>query len=454
MLSSTSLEAVDFQSDNTLYSELIKCVDIMIYHISEGKRGNSHYSFKYVKKIDFDEIIRESRITKVIQDHTNLKVRFFISPIKDINVAVSVPVIDPNSALTSSNNTELNKKYKILYDSIDRNRLGKEGAIDLKSAKVYGVYSEIDMPMLITLGLLEHDRFLSSYIAAFILHEIGHLMAYFERLGSIYTFNHVITDLIKEISGDNEKTKKVKLIHDINKTLDVKIPEEVADITNKENALIVLITSVTSLKISSSGAYAFDTSTLEASADQFAVRLGAGRDLAIALDLMERVHGYDMRKSSIKFYLWHIIKLYVLYVFYVISVAIYKPLIILVVLHLSYFFIREYIGASESIGGIYDKPVDRILRIKEDMQRELKNKNIDINRRIEIEGNLKMVNELLKGATHHMSFLAIWLSFASPYLYDSKVKKEFLQKIETLSVNNLFSSSNKFHIADSNKGYA
>ncbi|MBB5409395.1 hypothetical protein HDG34_003336 [Paraburkholderia sp. HC6.4b] len=167
------------------------------------------------------------------------------------------------------------------------------GRVDRRNARVSGVFSDLQSVLIVPPQLFQ-KKLSAEEIAAIVLHELGHVFAYFELISHTLTTNQILAGLSKKLDQsasvkDREavlaKVKSVSHLQD----LDVEMLAKSAD---RKVIEIVVVSSIARELQSEIGMPLFDMNGFEALADQFAVRLGAGRDLVTGLDKLNRIDGH------------------------------------------------------------------------------------------------------------------------------------------------------------------
>ncbi|MGF6603703.1 hypothetical protein P3T23_008457 [Paraburkholderia sp. GAS448] len=167
------------------------------------------------------------------------------------------------------------------------------GRVDRRNARVSGVFSDLQSVLIVPPQLFQ-KKLSAEEIAAIVLHELGHVFAWFELISHTLTTNQILAGLSKKLDQsasikDREavlaKVKSVAHLQD----LDVEMLAKSAD---RKVIEIVVVSSIARELQSELGMPLFDMNGFEALADQFAVRLGAGRDLVTGLDKINRIDGH------------------------------------------------------------------------------------------------------------------------------------------------------------------
>lgn len=169
---------------------------------------------------------------------------------------------------------------------------GKKGFVDLKKAKVGGLFSEYRNLLYINYHVLFHHYQLSTReVVAVMLHELGHGFYNCEYSDRLESTNQVLAHVAKEMLSEKAE-KNLEYIYKELKSINSKITEqEVDDIVNGNKVIAGyrLFKVITNSVVSQVSEATYDNTAFEQMADHFATRFGYSRDLITALD---KLHDY------------------------------------------------------------------------------------------------------------------------------------------------------------------
>ena len=230
-----------------------------------------------------------SVIAAIIKKHTNIN---SIIKFGDWMVLCSI------SNTVSKNNILFSRKmakYIPKYTSNEDRRMvevakkfNKENSVDLKNARVNGVFAEMQNDILFGVSYLFKGNFVKltpGELTAVLLHELGHQFTFYEYLSREVTTNQVLAGLAETVNRRDPRrvALDIKLASDV-LAVDKKHLEQVAQAETGEAVAAVVLDALkySHDDIFSSGFY--NETSAEQLADQFATRLGYGRELVTALD--------------------------------------------------------------------------------------------------------------------------------------------------------------------------
>jgi hypothetical protein len=275
-------ETIEFQSNATFFKELTEYL------------GSIRDFNPYLEDEKYFNSPEVNKISEIIAKHTGLKVVIKAGKIKNL-VGIRIPFITPNHILDPNwfkyYFTEMYSGGKKLLEKVQENSV--RGSVDLKQAKVSGVFTDLE-------NYLEFDRaflskqsvFTPSEAAATILHEIGHVFTYLEFLNRVVSTNQVLAGMVrsldKTVPDEIRKTVLAKGA-DLVRMNDEQRRVVLNSSDEKEIAVIVMDAAIYRSR-SELGCNIYDSTSSEYLADQFCTRMGAGKDLVLALDKFNRAY--------------------------------------------------------------------------------------------------------------------------------------------------------------------
>jgi hypothetical protein len=406
------MESIDFQRQTLLLKDLT-----MLF---EDVRD----------ELNVAQALQKSNLEKMIKDYTGLKVKTVIQNVPYPNAYVMIPNIDRN-------NPVLADFFRAHFDGKDGLKLIKKnggvlkGWVDREKSKIGGTFSDVEIKMGITSGLLTSDFFSSEEVASVVLHELGHLFTYLEYLGSSITDNYVMQTITRELMGTREVRRKYEVIKEGSDVLGIDIDDPEALIRSNNETVIqtVIIRKQMEKRYSQLGSTTHDITAWEMLSDQFATRHGGGRALVTALDRMHRMSGaVETGHLSTRHYLaaelLKLLHFLVLGPFLLIAL----PLTLII------------LNTNEKL---YDEPKERMERIRRDMINELKKEKLDKDYRDQLLQDIEVIEVITKEMNDKRSFLQFFHSTVYPKARHQYNQMRFQQDLEILTNNDVFVRSQK-----------
>ncbi len=236
---------------------------------------------------------------EVITKHTNMKVVVVLTD--DYDLAISVPNIDLNDILKKM--TRVMETNNAARYALARNQNNPIGWVDYKTGKVQGIFTDIEQR--IYLGKPFWNIFNPDQLTDGTLHEVGHAISSFSQTGAEVINQLGLMTLVKDlllIEGEDVADRRIALAKEFTKESGIKI--------NRMNQLVVANTAVDVLvELNNSYRTEYRTATgddltdiklWETMADQYAVRMGAGKHLGEVVHILAKYcpHQPNLHRST------------------------------------------------------------------------------------------------------------------------------------------------------------
>lgn len=410
-------EAIDFQS-----MALADQVSSLLEDILKSKNG---------KEADSSEAA--GKLKKLFEKETNLKL--------DIKFNTDYPPcmmpihINPNSILGDN-------IYKSYYTK-DGNKIikdletSKDTYVDLKNGKVGGAFSTVPTQIWMGFQTLKHMNLSSREVAAVLMHEVGHAFVAYELAFNTIQTNQILLALHKSLLTNDQKLFEYSL-----KVVDNKIGSdhgvyaELKDETDSKVVTTVVLAKMMEKRKSELGNAAYDKTTYEALADNFAARMGLGRELVTGLEKIHKLYGSPEYSGSTRF-LINLIEL--LLITYFMCLGFVGGPVVAIILGLLIFFTITWTSSDGSMSSnIYDKLQIRYKRIREQLVSRLKVKSLDPAIVKKTLADLEVVDKAVAEASNFTTFLGVVGNIIYPSNWVLTSRKNTQRLMEELASNDLF----------------
>jgi len=261
-----SQEAIDFQNNPRALEALAEAfTKAMEVPVRDGRQ------------------LDEAGLAKLVFDLTGMKVRFFVFESQSIDAFVLIPAMRnghswfPSPTPQKWASWEALKKLEEVGNMI-------EGEVNLKTGRVSGVFSEIDIDVFFATGWFKLNLTPMERVAI-LLHELGHPFTYLEYLNETTRTNYAMAAIKEGFAQSEDRTNRYKLVAQLEKTLNVTLADHNGLVTATDPGVVevIVVTSVVDRVRSEMGNSTYDNFAMESLADQYASRMGAGAELASAL---------------------------------------------------------------------------------------------------------------------------------------------------------------------------
>jgi len=414
-------EAIAFQDSKKLFLDLTTA----IVDLRAARPDPSNTSLWHSPEIN--------KLTGVIEKHTNLM--FTLEDSGWVGPAVWTPRISNNHIFNQEGAEEAFVPAEDHIRTLLRQAKKKNtvGSVDLATGKVTGAYAKMIFNMLMPASMLLGKQYTPEEVAAIMLHEIGHVITFCEMVGRCITTNQVMSSLTRLL--DKSVTESTRITMFTAAADELKLNKDDAEVLRnaktQEEVVLVVLGKHQEEAVSELGYNAYDVSSCEQMADQFAARQGAGRDLTTGLDKMYTEFG--MTKSATRTMLFiDSLLVVMLPILWVVTGA--YPLIPL------YLALVIFLPSKEQL---YDNPHARMTRIKHEAVERLKDKKISDQLRKNLLDDIKVYDEILDKYEDRLNVYEEIAYLVRPG-FRNKHKIELLQKsLERLASNNLFVDAQK-----------
>ena len=397
------------------------------------------------------EGIKDARLAEVIGKETNLNLTITVEPSTHVNAWVMPPIIDANHPFYESWVRDLivtNKDYRKDAIGFIREAGGKvTGAVDRKTGKVYGIFADWEIPVGITMGMLQNNQFTPGEIAAVILHELGHVVTYFEYMSRVVTMNQILAavssvclesdsyDLREQVIAESAEALGVEV--DAKKLASAADPKKRAD-----SVTVTLLSARVESSHSTTGTNIYDVRSWEQLADVYATRHGAGRELATGLDKIYRHYGSAAVLSWPEFMAFETLKVCLVGGVVAGSVGLaFMGLTAFMALPAALLMMFLAVDTNKKI---YDDPEQRIASIRRQVTEELKLKHLTSERRKVILADLDAISKVESEMRDKMPFFDVLSNYLIPWHYSSYKKEQTQKQLEEMLSNPLFITAAKF----------
>lgn len=394
---------------------------------------------------DVYEAFENSNIPKIIKEYTNISTTLSVEKgAWEINAGIYPPVLDKNHPLIDDWISAIIKQQDAVK-VIQRAGKPLNGSVDLAKGRVRGYYEQIECPFVITEGLVHNQSISPEGISAVILHEVGHVMGYFEYMGYLYRTCFVMASVVRSFYGTDSIKEREHILTTYENVTGVALDNKKAlsETKHPEALQVIIIRSMIEKKRHETGNAVYDKRSFEQLADNYVARQGAARDLAITLDKMHR----DWNDPYIVNWFFHAIQVIIdamILVWMGIGIVVAGPIfkIVLGVMLLG------VATANDPNQKIYDDVGDRIANLRRQLVEELKDKRTTPIRKKQIVQDIKDVEDIEKGiGGYRPLFVSLWL-LMSRSRRQAQNEVTVQKEIEELASNQLYVSANKLIFGD------
>ena len=409
-----SQEMISFQKDPEVFLNITKCL--------KNIRDSKHRFTNSNAKSDL-KIIAESGIAQYLMKRMGFNLSMTVRSNIGTNAYMMPPDLDKNHPLIQDYHRDYYKNADV-KKRISKAKDGLKGTIDVRNAKLSGVYSEIPVLICMSTQILMDDFFTIEEAAGIFSHELGHAFTYFEYLGRTLMISPIMADIAAELNETKSFQHRVEILGITKESLDLNEmePDALAKVTNTETIQTLIISEVVQQTNHATNTPWYDLRTYEILSDQFVIRIGGGGHLGKGLDKLYRSFGVAPYQTQVQ---WVTTQ-----VFTALIGVIFSPLLILLM-------------TFSTPTQIYDDPIQRVSRLKSDMVNALKNIKNDkaFNERMLKE--IAIIEDLVRDVRDRDDVIMwVWKNVFSKTRKQVS-KADAIMELEKLSNNDLYLASAK-----------
>ena len=321
-----------------------------------------------------------------------------------------------------------------MVTNVDADRLIAEsrtrpiGRVDRKNGCVSGVFSEVESTVYLPVTLFA-KKFTAGEAAALTLHELGHIFAFFDLVSHALTTNQILAGLSKKLdqsAGIKDREAVLARVKSIAELEDLDV-EMLARSNDRKVVELVVVSSIARELQSELGMPLFDTNSFEALADQFAVRMGAGKDLVTAQDKINRAAGHIAYRSWLAWMFTETLKVIQL---------------LAVPLSLGATWSMLMAGCTaDSTGGeneAYGSVKTRYGRIREQLVEGMKNPDVDKQVQASYAEDLETIDGILATVSDRRQLFSYMADFLSSSRRQRISQEKLQRELESIANNDLF----------------
>lgn len=404
ILSEVTHEAVAYQTDDRFGREL---------SVAIGELMN----LRNPTTADYDRV----GLNKIINKHTNLNCK--VVAFDDLNAyAMFIDVTKTNPLLY-----DMCKEW--MGNETTKQEIRKKGflsgMIDLKAGKVYDDFAKVEIELGLGTYLLQRRfGFDAEEVAAILLHEIGHILSFFEMSIRILRTNWVLQEYVEDIVGESNYERRLIIVNDYEKTTGHPIVNKEAMATAKTGEAVnaLLLDNEMMANYDELGKNVYTITGTEKLADLYVGRMNFEEHLATGMYKLYDIFGVAPGAAG---FLSNVL----VAVFFAVFTIIIPPIMIL--LYLFLFFCPE--GLYEEL---YDDPARRIDAMKRQIINRIKNEKHPATKK-ELLDRYTKIEKLIEGKEDIMKPLPYIYKIISPWGRSTHRGKKLQYLLEDLGSSEL-----------------
>lgn len=312
--------------------------------------------------------------------------------------------------------------------------------IDLKNAKVGGIFSEYETPIYMNYYILRSLRFTPREIAAILAHEIGHSFTAYEMAFRVIRTNQVLSAVAKASAGGDQGEYEyvLSVAEDV---LDLKsgVFNELKTVKDQKTVMTVILGKAERKTHEESlmGNTTYDVTSFEAMADNFAARLGLGKDLVTGLEKIYRNMGASEFSATSRIMITIADIYQVMGIMGSIFALAYNPVFA------GFFLAVNLLGLYARLDGrdhnnVYDKLTIRFKRVKEQIIQYLKDTKLPPGEVKKCLESIAHIEKSISQISEYSGFLPGILNLIDPGSRAVNSARDVQQKLESIVANDIY----------------
>lgn len=410
-------EAIDFQSSvvadqiTKMFEDILKC--------KGGKEADASEAHK--------------ALVSFMEKETGLKIDLkFNTPYPPCMMPIHV---NPSSILGDSDfkdyyTKDANKVIKKLEDN-------EKTFVDLKNAKVGGAFSTVPSKIYMGFRQLKDMKLTAREVAAAFMHEVGHAFVAYELAFNTIQTNQILLALHKSLVANDQKLFEYSLkLTEKRLGPSSGVYNELKEETDTTVVTTVVMAKIQEKRVSELGTAAYDKTTYEALADNFATRMGLGRELVTSLEKIHRLYGSPEYSGETRF-IYNMIQITVA-TYSMLLGAVLGSVLLMIAGAPLFFLITWAVSDGAEYQNVYDKLKIRYKRVREQLISRLKVKSLAPELVKNILEDLKVLDKIIEQTGEFSSILNVVGNIIYPSNWVLSSRKNAQRLLEELASNDLF----------------
>ena len=312
--------------------------------------------------------------------------------------------------------------------------------IDLDKGRVSGIFSEYETPIYMGYYALRSLHMTPREIAAILAHEVGHCLVAYEMAFRTVRTNQILAAASKAAAG-GDKGQYEYVLKTAEEVLDLKsgMFDEIKETKDQKTVMTVIMGKAERKTHDDSlmGNTTYDITTFEALADNYAARLGLGKELVTGLEKLYREFGAAEFSSGAR------IEATMLDIYSVVSmigaVIVMGSNPIMGALYLGLNMLGLYARLDgRDHNNVYDKLTIRFKRVKEQIIQYLKDKSLpaaDVKRSLE---SVAHIEKTIAQISEYKGFLPAIFNMVDPASRAVNSARDIQQNLEAMVANDMY----------------
>lgn len=312
--------------------------------------------------------------------------------------------------------------------------------IDLDKGRVSGIFSEYETPIYMGYYALRSLRMTPREIAAILAHEVGHCLVAYEMAFRTVRTNQILAAASKAAAG-GDKGQYEYVLKTAEEVLDLKsgMFDEIKETKDQKTVMTVIMGKAERKTHDDSlmGNTTYDITTFEALADNYAARLGLGKELVTGLEKLYREFGAAEFSSGARIAATMLDIYSVVSIIGAVIVMGSNPIMGALYLGLNMLGLYARLDGRDH-NNVYDKLTIRFKRVKEQIIQYLKDKSLpaaDVKRSLE---SVAHIEKTIAQISEYKGFLPAIFNMVDPASRAVNSARDIQQNLEAMVANDMY----------------
>ena len=312
--------------------------------------------------------------------------------------------------------------------------------IDLDKGRVSGIFSEYETPIYMGYYALRSLRMTPREIAAILAHEVGHCLVAYEMAFRTVRTNQILAAASKAAAG-GDKGQYEYVLKTAEEVLDLKsgMFDEIKETKDQKTVMTVIMGKAERKTHDDSlmGNTTYDITTFEALADNYAARLGLGKELVTGLEKLYRNFGAAEFSSGARIVATMLDIYSVVSIIGSVIVMGSNPIMGALYLGLNMLGLYARLDGRDH-NNVYDKLTIRFKRVKEQIIQYLKDKSLpaaDVKRSLE---SVAHIEKTIAQISEYKGFLPAIFNMVDPASRAVNSARDIQQNLEAMVANDMY----------------
>lgn len=312
--------------------------------------------------------------------------------------------------------------------------------IDLDKGRVSGIFSEYETPIYMGYYAIRSMRLTPREIAAILAHEVGHCLVAYEMAFRTVRTNQILAAASKAAAG-GDKGQYEYVLKTAEEVLDLKsgMFDEIKETKDQKTVMTVIMGKAERKTHDDSlmGNTTYDITTFEALADNYAARLGLGKELVTGLEKLYREFGAAEFSSGARIAATMLDIYSVVSMISAVIVMGSNPIMGALYLGLNMLGLYARLDGRDH-NNVYDKLTIRFKRVKEQIIQYLKDKSLpaaDVKRSLE---SVAHIEKTIAQISEYKGFLPAIFNMVDPASRAVNSARDIQQNLEAMVANDMY----------------